>query len=58
MKEAVGDVGTEWKVPTLDETIDKLVKNGYQYASSGDVRRLVAEIERLRSEKTPRSSTG
>lgn len=40
--------GEEWKLPTLDETIAKMKKNSFQYATAGDVRRLINEIERLR----------
>ena len=32
---------------TLEETIQKLKNNNYQYASAGDVRRLLERIEEL-----------
>ena len=35
-------------VRTVAETITKLKANGFQYATAGDVRRLIDEIERLR----------
>lgn len=38
----------EWTVPNLEQTIEKLAKNSFQYASAGDVKRLVDEIMRLR----------
>lgn len=40
--------GEEWKLPTVDETIEKLRANAFQYASAGDVKRLVEEILLLR----------
>lgn len=33
---------------TVDETIAKLKAAGFQYATAGDARRLIEEIERLR----------
>jgi hypothetical protein len=33
---------------TADETIEILRANGFQYASAGDARRLINEIEKLR----------
>lgn len=34
---------------TLDERIEKLERNQYQYASAGDTRMLIAEVKRLRA---------
>lgn len=42
------DEGEEWRLPTVDETITKLRANSFQYASAGDVKRLVDEIDRLK----------
>jgi hypothetical protein len=44
MKEEKGE---EWSPPTLSQTIAKLEANKYQYASAGDVKRLIDEINRL-----------
>lgn len=33
---------------TVDETIAKLKRDGFQYATAGDARRLIEEIEQLR----------
>jgi len=41
------DVGEELKLPDVNQTIAKLKGNGYQYATAGDVRRLIARIEEL-----------
>lgn len=35
---------------SVEDTVVKLKKNNYQYASSGDTRRLIEEIDRLNSE--------
>jgi biotin operon repressor len=44
------DMRTEIKISrTVDESIAKLKAQGFQYATAGDARRLIEEIERLRS---------
>lgn len=48
MSKKSADEGEEWRLPTVDETIARLRANSFQYASAGDVKRLVDEIDRLR----------
>lgn len=44
------DEGEPFQIKTLQETIDKLKSNGYQYCSAGDARRLIRRIEELERE--------
>ena len=41
--------GEEWQVPSLEKTLEKMKQNSFQYASAGDVRRLIKEIETAKS---------
>jgi len=49
MKKDDEEKGIDFKTPTLEETIEKLAKNKWQYASAGDVKRLFDEVMRLRT---------
>lgn len=43
------DMRSQYKLSkTVDQTIASLKANGFQYATAGDSRRLIEEIERLR----------